>query len=65
MFSGFIFFFNCSGMFCKVANELANKNPQVKIATLHPVMWKIAYVCISCFALSHSEKKCSTNSGDI
>lgn len=42
------FFFNCDGMFCKVANELKNKSPMVKIETLHLVKGKIAYICISC-----------------
>lgn len=43
-----VFFFNCDGMFCKVANELKNKSPMVKIETLHLVKGKIAYICISC-----------------
>lgn len=39
----------------KVAHELENKSPKVKIATLHPVMGKIIVYCIM-FALPHPEK---------
>lgn len=52
-------------MSCIVAYELENKNPKVKIATLHPVMGKIL-VCTVLRLHGHIQKKMLfTNDGEV
>lgn len=49
----------------KVAYELENKSPKVKIATLHPVMGKIL-VCIAlCLHCRIQKKMFFTDDGEV
>lgn len=51
--------------FCKVANELGNKSPEVTIAVLHLVMGEIACMCMSLVCIVTFRKTCSTDTEEM
>lgn len=64
MLSGLFFFFSCNGMFCKVANELENKSLKVD-CHITSCSGENCLCVYQLFALSRSEKMCSTDNGEM